>query len=265
MADIRKIGDAYYRHRSRPQQNNDGRFQSGALHPRYVGRDELLNVLKRNSPYGSWIVIGNDVLTDDGYTSVLCRCNKSGTESWVSVDSLRSGMSKGPRGVTNTISKNSRVLGERYDALKQRCENPNAQNYSNYGGRGIENRFGSRRKFILWMEENLPHPNYRGVEIDRINNDGHYEPGNLRLVDRRENMLNSRHTKWEKYRGKQVARSHVWHLIKTDHPDFGYGQSHTTHLLARGVPVEEAIKMGISRTRKNSEEPDPGIVSRYRP
>jgi len=40
------------------------------------------------------------------------------------------------------------------------------------------------------MLGNLPHPDYEGWQIDRINNDGHYEPGNLRLARRKDNLLN---------------------------------------------------------------------------
>ena len=64
-----------------------------------------------------------------------------------------------------------------YQRIKQRCENPNDSSYPNYGGRGIEVRFTSD-EFVEYVR-NVLQQDPRGLTIDRIDSDGHYEPGNI--------------------------------------------------------------------------------------
>ena len=63
-------------------------------------------------------------------------------------------------------------------AMRQRCTNPNNDRYSRYGGRGITvcERWETYENFLADMGRR-PGPGY---SIDRINNDGNYEPGNCR-------------------------------------------------------------------------------------
>lgn len=63
-----------------------------------------------------------------------------------------------------------------YSGAFDRCNNPNAEHYSNYGGRGIEFRFDS---FEEWYEE-LGDPTTNKHTVDRKNVNGHYEVGNIR-------------------------------------------------------------------------------------
>jgi len=78
-------------------------------------------------------------------------------------------------------------LRNRCVAARQRCRN----GHPNYGGRGIEFRFASSVAMVEWVVEHLGYPQ-PGVSIDRKDNDGHYEPGNLRWATREEQMLNRR-------------------------------------------------------------------------
>lgn len=66
----------------------------------------------------------------------------------------------------------------------QRCENPNAEGYSRWGGRGIRvcAEWHDPAVFLAWVDANLgPRPD--GYSLDRIDNDGDYEPGNVRWAD----------------------------------------------------------------------------------
>ena len=81
-------------------------------------------------------------------------------------------------------------LQKRVNAWFQRCGNPKDRSWRNYGARGIECRFASVKQAVDYIKATLPHPTYLKLDIDRRNNDGHYEPGNLRLVTRKVNLAN---------------------------------------------------------------------------
>lgn len=70
-----------------------------------------------------------------------------------------------------------------FDKMIARCEDPASDRWERYGGRGIkicQEWRNDRSKFFSWAIENGYEP---GLTIDRINNDGDYEPGNCRFVD----------------------------------------------------------------------------------
>jgi hypothetical protein len=70
---------------------------------------------------------------------------------------------------------------------KYRCTNPNVQRWEDYGGRGIKFLFTS---FAQFYAELGPRP--EGKTLDRINNDGNYEPGNVRWATKAEQSANQR-------------------------------------------------------------------------
>lgn len=75
---------------------------------------------------------------------------------------------------------------------KQRCTNPNNNQYGDYGLRGIEFRFPTVRTGAEWVLANLgPRPAGR-YSLDRIDNNRHYEAGNLRWATYAEQARNKR-------------------------------------------------------------------------
>lgn len=74
-------------------------------------------------------------------------------------------------------------------SMKNRCHDPNNQQYKNYGGRGISvcERWHSFENFLSDMG-NRP----GGAEIDRKDNFGNYEPGNCRWTTKKVNNRNRR-------------------------------------------------------------------------
>lgn len=67
----------------------------------------------------------------------------------------------------------------------------------NYGGRGIEFRFSTGSDMAEWVITNLGKP--RGRTLDRIDNNGHYEPGNLRWASAAQQARNKRPYRGSKY------------------------------------------------------------------
>lgn len=73
---------------------------------------------------------------------------------------------------------------------KDRCLNPNHQAWRNYGGRGITFHPPWIKDFDAFLAHVGPKP--PGTDLDRIDNNSGYVPGNLRWVTRSRNTRNKR-------------------------------------------------------------------------
>jgi hypothetical protein len=84
--------------------------------------------------------------------------------------------------------------------MRTRCTNPNVPNYKDYGGRGIAvcERW---RSFEAFLADMGPRPGL-GYSIERINNDGDYEPGNCRWADRAQQSNNRRNNRLLTWNGE---------------------------------------------------------------
>lgn len=79
--------------------------------------------------------------------------------------------------------------------MKQRCNNPNNPKYPSYGGRGIkicEEWANDFEEFKSWSYEN----GYSDeLSIDRVDNDGNYEPSNCKWSSPKEQCNNRRNSR----------------------------------------------------------------------
>lgn len=87
----------------------------------------------------------------------------------------------------------SRLLG-RLDACIDRCHNAASAQFHHYGGRGlfVADEWREDRAAFLRHVRNLPGWDDPQLQMDRIDNDGGYFPGNVRFISRSGNMLNRR-------------------------------------------------------------------------
>jgi len=77
-------------------------------------------------------------------------------------------------------------------SAKERCHNKANAHYKNYGARGIQFCFSSATAFAWWVIDNIGDRPNKNYSIDRIDNNRHYEPGNLRWATKEEQNRNKR-------------------------------------------------------------------------
>lgn len=124
----------------------------------------------------------------------ICQCSCGSPLKRVRMDGLASGMVTScgcvqkERITKHGLSKSTHY--SRWRLMIDRCENVNSQSYPDYGGRGITvcERWHDIKNFV----SDLPPGYFDGAEMDRIDNDGDYEPGNIRWATRSENCDNRR-------------------------------------------------------------------------
>lgn len=82
---------------------------------------------------------------------------------------------------------------QRWKTMLARCYRPGAKDYKHYGGRGIEvdPAWHDVAAFVAYVEAELG-PKPPGHTLDRIDNEGNYEPGNVRWADARTQLANRR-------------------------------------------------------------------------
>lgn len=128
----------------------------------------IRNAIRRNYPFVT-IKVNNRILIDDSTPYIT---SKTGYKYAKHPDRKR--------------------LKSIWHAMKKRCYNVKLPCYKNYGGRGITICDEWKNSFDLFMEWALSNGYRYDLQIDRINNDGNYEPNNCRFVTPKQNAQNRR-------------------------------------------------------------------------
>ena len=137
----------------------------------------------------------------DGLQSWCRSCKAEQQRSTAGKESSKKSSAKWSR-TSAGIESNKKAGTKKYSTIRghlqkiftnmnQRCNNPDCPGYKYYGARGIKVCFASSEVFINYVVGVLK-VDPRGLTIDRINNDGNYESGNIRFVTNLENQQNKR-------------------------------------------------------------------------
>jgi hypothetical protein len=150
--------------------------------------------------------------------SCVCTCGK---EKVVEDSQLKRGRTKscGCLRIENSTKHNQAHSGkctrvyQLWHSIKRRCYNKNFPQYKDYGGRGIT-------VYLEWLDKDYGFETFYayigdapdGMTLDRINNDGNYEPGNIRWATRKEQNNNKRNVKSYEFNGTTATLSQ-WSVI----------------------------------------------------
>lgn len=123
-------------------------------------------------------------------------------------------------------------------AMRKRCSNPLDPSFVNYGGRGI--RVCDRwEAFSAFLEDMAPRPT--GGLLDRIDNDGNYEPSNCRWATRTEQNSNRRNCIVVSLDGEEMTLKEACRRL-----GLKYRPIHK-RITARGWDIERALSTPIGK------------------
>jgi len=227
----------------------------------FIGRQQIMweSIDISGRRYGRLVALKIDHVKKYKSNNVeywLCQCDCGNTKV-IAKPSLTTGLttSCGKRDVHNKHGKTGQRLFKIWSAMLDRCENKNNHAYERYGGRGISvcQEWHDIESFYAWALSNGYTEN---LTIDRIDNNGNYEPSNCRWATRKEQNNNTSNNRLIEYNGeiKTIAQ---WSEI--------LGIKHTTlsKRLIDGWSAEKALTVPV-RKNKNGKTGVRCIEGRYR-
>jgi hypothetical protein len=128
----------------------------------------------------------------------------------------------------------ARRLCNLFEDMRKRCLVPTTRCFDSYGGRGITicaEWLTDRRAFYAWATANGYLPE---LEVDRIDVNGNYEPGNCRFISRAEQHHNTRRSVFVEWNGRRQTATQ-WAL------ELGWKPAVILKRLQQGWPIEKAL------------------------
>lgn len=134
----------------------------------------------------------------------------------------------------------------RWQHMIQRCHNPNDRDYPKYGGRGISVCDRWRNSFPDFLEDMGLPPSDKHT-LDRIDNNGNYEPDNVRWATPSQQINNRRNTRYLTIKGITRPLSEWCKLA-------GIGSKAVLYRLKhRGMSDEDAVYTPLTWTKKEKQ------------
>jgi hypothetical protein len=121
-----------------------------------------------------------------------------------------------------------------WDHMKQRCNNPSNHNFKNYGARGIKVCDSWTNSFEQFIADMGPAPS-DNHSLDRIDNNGNYEPGNCKWSTFKEQQENRTNNIYVEFNGLNLTLSE-WSKRT------GIPKTTISGRIKRGLPPERILK-----------------------
>ena len=136
---------------------------------------------------------------------------------------------------------NGKVIPEykAWDHMKQRCYNPNYVKSKNYLGRGITVCERWRNSFKNFYEDMGKRPD--GMSLDRIDNNGNYEPGNCRWID-----IYTQNNNMRSNNGSSLVKRTFVYVGVYMNPSGNYSTSISLHSSYKYIGTYETLEEAIS-------------------
>lgn len=157
--------------------------------------------------FGRLIVMQVLGVSSDHRMRVFCICD-CGTEKVIKLNSLRTNETKSCGCLRREMATQGSVTHgqhgtpeyQSWRGMLDRCRNKNHTSFANYGGRGISvcPEWSNSFESFLSSMGNRP----TGTTLDRIHNDGNYEPGNCQWASNEKQAMNTRRAKLLVFNGE---------------------------------------------------------------
>ena len=198
---------------------------------------------------GKLKIIGVSHNPNSGLTFAQCKCDCGNV-----VDVLPYQLFRNDRKSCGCLKRNNKMLANNdstssgnyqdgqamhplyglWKMMLSRCEDPKANHYDRYGGRGIKvcDEWHDFWEFAKWSNSVGGRP--EGYTLDRIDNDGNYEPSNCRWANWKTQTSNKSSNRFIVYNGKSQTIQQ-WSL------ELGINRQTLTNRINRGWSIERAI------------------------
>lgn len=183
--------------------------------------------------FGQWTVLMYATHNKDYF--YYCRCEGCGLHKVVGLSNLELGKStscvkcankrilleKGSVYLKFSATPRDTVdrLANRYYAILSRCRGVGYAGHR-YGGRGISCTFVDVYDFVGYCLLLSGHDD-RKLQVDRIDNDGNYQKGNLHFVSSKVNNRNKDCLRFIKYEGRKMSATEFWEIYCPEYRDSG--------------------------------------------
>lgn len=142
---------------------------------------------------------------------------------------------------TSTHGLSNTRIYKIWKGIKNRCLNKKTPSYRNWGGRGITICDEWKNDFLPFYNWSMSHGYSDELSIDRINNNGNYEPNNCRWATRKEQNRNTRQNTFYTYKGET-------HCLKEWSEKLNFSYKLLQQRIKRdGLSFEEAITKEVRK------------------